>query len=277
MANPILANEADSPESADVDLSLKPHVATEEAPQVITSLFWAVVIAVALIALGSFSLSFTALYALATDQGIPSLLGWIWPLIVDLSMVIYTAAILVAQLQRRKARLPISLTIFYGLVTIIGNILHAPTTWLGWFVASLPPLSLILGTEMLRTMAHHMILQRGAVNTLTELKTQIGTCRTELDKLVGQIEDRQNRLTELKQVTNAEAMTETGAFVNGDSAALDKANAVKMSKVKERRSKVLTMWQKGMDKADIAQALEVSVRTVGRDISALNGQVGVAQ
>ena len=230
--------------------------------RIVNRIFWAVAIAVSLIALGSFSLSFIALYELATGNGIPALLGWIWLLIVDLSMVIYTAAILVAQLQRRGARLPIGLTIFYAVVTVTGNILHAPPTPLGWFVASLPPLSLILGTEMLRAMGHHIILHKGRVSTLAELALEIDTRRAELDKLQAAID-----------MTNAKNSSDSPAFVKGDLAALDKANEAKTDKIAERRQQVLAMLQEGMEKADIAEALEVSVRTISRDISTLNGQV----
>ena len=89
--------------------------------RIVNRIFWAVGGAVALIALGSFTLSFTALFDLAVKNSVPAHLGWIWPLIVDLSMVIYTAAILVAQLQRRGAKLPVALTIFYAAVTITGT------------------------------------------------------------------------------------------------------------------------------------------------------------
>lgn len=229
---------------------------------IVTRIFWAVVLAVSLIALGSFALSFTALYALATENGTPALLGWIWPLIVDLSMVIYTAAILVAHLQRRGAKLPIGLTIFYALVTITGNILHAPPTLLGWFVASLPPLSLIFGTEMLRAMAHHIILHKSSITTLAELTQQLDTRRAELDKLNRQIQDRLESL----RATN-------GALVP----TLDRANEAKQSKVKERRQEVMALLQQGLDKPAIAEQLDVSLRTITRDIQHLNGKVGLAQ
>ena len=234
--------------------------------KIVNRIFWAVTFAVCLIGLGSFSLSFMALYALATANGTPAFLGWIWPLIVDVSMVIYTAAILVAHLQHRGAKLPIGLTIFYALVTITGNILHAPPTPLGWFVASLPPLSLIFGTEMLRAMAHHIILHKGTVSALGELTTQLDTRRAELDKLQAAIADT-------RRATNNQSDSNLRAFVKGDLSALDKANEAKTDKIAERRQQVLIMLQQGMDKADIAEALDVSVRTISRDIKNLNGHI----
>ena len=115
-------------------------------------IFWAVAVAVVLIALGSFTLSFMALKDLAAANGAPVHLAFIWPLIVDVSVIVFTAAILVSQLQRRGAKLAIGLTIFYAVVSIMGNVMHAPGNPLGWFIAIIPPLSLIFATEMLRAM-----------------------------------------------------------------------------------------------------------------------------
>lgn len=135
-------------------------------------IFWAVTLAVVAIAAGSFALSFNALHDLAQQNGQPARLAWIWPVIVDVSVIVYTLSILAAQLQRRPARLPIALVAGYGLVTIAGNILHAPGTAAGYFVAMLPPLSLILATEALRVMARHQIERGHTVATLGKLAAQ---------------------------------------------------------------------------------------------------------
>ncbi len=152
-----------------------------------TRIFWITAAAVALIAAGSFALSYSALMQLAAANGVSGRLAYIWPLIVDVSVIVFTAAVLVAQLQRRGAKLPIALTGFYALVTIAGNVLQAPPTALGWFVAALPPLSLIAATEMLRAMAHHNITHATAVTSLAELDAQVADRRNELVTLNRQI------------------------------------------------------------------------------------------
>jgi len=140
--------------------------------QSINKLFAVVAVAVGAIALGSFALSYAALVELAAANGVRGWLAYVGPLIVDVSVIVFTAAILVAQLQRRGARLVISLTVFYGGVTVAGNILHAPVTALGWFVAALPPLSLIAATEVLRAMAHHHIAQGEAMFALANIEAE---------------------------------------------------------------------------------------------------------
>jgi DNA-binding CsgD family transcriptional regulator len=232
---------------------------------VTTRLFWFVTAAVIAVALGSFSLSFMALYALATGNGIPPLLGWIWPLIVDVSMVIYTAAILVSQLQNRGAKLPIALTVFYAIVTITGNILHAPPTWLGWFVAMLPPLSLIFGTEMLRAMAHHNILQRGVVATLEQLQAQATESRMALQNLDAQIASKTEHLARLNADIQQAKSSKTVDFA-------ESMRDSKQQKIDERRDAVLQLLQAGNNERAIAEQLGRDIRTIKADIVALNGK-----
>ncbi len=146
-------------------------------------IFWLVAAAVVLIGTGSFALSFNALLELATANGIPAHLAFIWPLIVDLSLVIYAASILTYQLLRVKPIYPIALTACYGVVTITGNILHAPPNPVAWFVAALPPISLLLATELLRELAKQKIDRLAAVDSLAELTGQAGMLNADIEKL----------------------------------------------------------------------------------------------
>lgn len=243
-------------------------------------IFWLVAVLVVAIALGSFGLSYTAQLALAIDNGIPQRLAWIWPLIVDVSVIVFTAAILVSQLQRRGAKLAIFLTGFYASVTIAGNVLHAPATSLGWFVAILPPLSLIFATEMLRAMAHHNILQRGKVVTLATLETAIDAARTELDAITRQADDKRQKLARLKEeisqtkhLTVAAKRDNSTRFIPGDLEMLDRANEARDDKIAMRRQQVLALLDAGFDKEAIAAELNVSPRTIHRDLQSLNGGI----
>ncbi len=242
--------------------------------RIVTRIFWVVVIAVALIALGAFALSFTALYDLAVKNSVPAHLGWIWPLIVDLSMVIYTAAILVAQVQQRGARLPIALTGFYALVTVTGNLLHAPATLLGWFVAALPPLSLILGSEILRTMGHHLILRQTTVSGLAELQSRIKHQQAKLEQLDNQVEQAVAKLKSLQQATNDRIHSQkpaNGGFIPGDLEALQEANKTRQAQIETRRIQVMRFLEEDLSTSEIADRLNVSSATIRRDRAALNG------
>ncbi len=228
-----------------------------------TRIFWLVAAAVAFIGLGSFALSFVALYELATANGVPARLGWIWPLIVDVSMVIYTAAILVAQLQRRGAKLPVALTIFYGVVTIAGNILHAPHTALGWFVASLPPLSLIFGSEMLRAMAHHNITHRAAVQTVAELQRQAQKIEESLVKQSANFETQERNKRAVLAQLEAQIEQTQSQLEAAQNAPIDP---------KERQ-----LWQldgllaAGLSQRAAAEVVGISESTLRNRIKNLNG------
>lgn len=67
------------------------------------------------------------------------------------------------------------------------------------------------------------------------------------------------------------------ANVTEDSSQLDRANAIRQAEIDNRRDRVLRLSQAGKEPGDIAAELDVSVRTIRRDIKALNGQVGVMQ
>lgn len=53
---------------------------------------------------------------------------------------------------------------------------------------------------------------------------------------------------------------------------IDKARQAKADKLTKRRDKVLSMLREDMSEQDMAAELDVSVRTIQRDITALNGQ-----
>lgn len=86
----------------------------------------------------------------------------------------------------------------------------------------------------------------------------VGTDVTTTIKLV-----EKERKAATKNVTNSLSVTP-----------IDKARQAKKDKLAKRRNKVLSFLQDGMTEETIADKLNVSVRTIQRDISALNGQAG---
>lgn len=232
-------------------------------------LFKWTIAAVILIAIGSFALSYSALVELAAANGVKHNLAYVWPLIVDVSVIVFTAGILVAQLQKRGAKLPIALTGFYAIVTITGNILHAPATPLGWFVAALPPLSLIFATEMLRGMAHHNILHNTAAATLQDLTQQATGKAQELARVETQL---QNTLAQIEQAKLQQAEIMQAKSENAPVFA-DVMQAGKQNSIAERREIVLQLAQAGQSEKEIAEQLSKDVRTIKKDLQALNGKV----
>ena len=157
--------------------------------RLITALFWGVLLAIIALAAGSFALSFNALLSLAIDAGgIPPRLAWVWPLIVDLSLVVYTATILTSQLQRWPVWFPASLAAFYAVVTVTGNVIHAPATPVGWFIAALPPVSLLLATEALRSLLKQNVERSTRLATLADIQAEAERLAAERDTFAGEVE-----------------------------------------------------------------------------------------
>lgn len=105
----------------------------------------------AAIAVGSFALSFAGLAALAARSGIPGHLAWVWPAIVDGTIVQATVAVIVLAAypgQARNRRFFWSVLIASASVSVGGNILHALVAGpVAAAVAAIAPLSLLATTH----------------------------------------------------------------------------------------------------------------------------------
>lgn len=140
---------------------------------------WLAIVAAACvsgIALGSFALSFSALSDLAARSGIPESIAWVWPTIIDGSIV--TAMLVIVQwrnVPRREVAWPWVTLSLFALVSIVGNAVHTVTVVderngvavpFAVFVGSMPPIALLLSSEMLvRLLAGRGSTPRSVVTT----------------------------------------------------------------------------------------------------------------
>jgi hypothetical protein len=219
---------------------------------------------VAAIGAGAFLLSYDALYSTGLSNGTPARWAWIWPLLIDLPLIVFTVAMLSAQLTRQSIKLWAGLVLLYTLATVAFNLSHAQPTPLGWLVAIVAPVGLLLTTEALRHLAKGTIERAAAVQSLAELSALLDTRRADLDKLNGQIEQAGVKLESLKAdilACQTEQKHRSGSELT----------AAKLAKIAQRRDKVLELLSSGLSPADIAGELDVTVRTIKRDIRQLNG------
>lgn len=120
-----------------------------------TILLWLVAIAVMIVGLISFILSFTSLTALAAMARIPDTVAWGWPLMVDGTIVVATFGTLVLRTRDRVATrgYPWAVLIVFGALSIYANGVHATGSHIGsteaFIVGAVAPFALLTSTHLL--------------------------------------------------------------------------------------------------------------------------------
>lgn len=222
---------------------------------------WLTAILVFLLALGSFALSYHALRDYAGQHGIAGPLSYIWPLLIDASLIVFSLAVVNAYLQAESTWRQWSLVGIYTLATIGFNVLHAPDNLQAQIVAAIAPVSLFFSFELLMNQLKLTVKKRGISHSLKELSRQYHEVSTDVEKMTGQRDTLQAQIEELK---SAIAPNDTN---------LTQANQARQAQIEQRREKVLLLAQEGLSQVDIANELGVSVATIKRDTAALNGRL----
>ncbi|MCL4296537.1 MAG: DUF2637 domain-containing protein [Anaerolineae bacterium] len=238
----------------------------------------AAVTTAALVILSAGILGYTALYDLFVSIGLFSpWLGVFFPLLFDLAEVTAAMSVFNAKLQGEDDRFAWGMVILFTILGIVANIGHATAAWytgkidnlqaiLAIFATSLFPLSVALVAHLLKRVISRDITRRGFVSTLSELGDLLSQKQSELDKLNGQVERARAQLDDIK-----------ARQIERNVRSISELNEAKQAKIDQRRASVLALLSEGLSPADIANELNVTVRTIQRDISALNGQVGVTK
>lgn len=238
--------------------------------RIVNSLTATVALMVLLIGAGAFTLSYDALYATGAAHGIPTGKAWIWPLLIDGPLVVFTLALLAAQLTRQGIKLWAGLVITYTLATVGFNLSHAQASPLGWTVAIVAPVGLLLTTEALRHLAKTIIEHAATVQTLAELSVRTEKLTADLDRIDRQKEKSQAELDALQAAIKA-------GKVEQKAASIQEMNAARAAKIEARREQVLDLLGQQVSQEEIASRLGFSVRTIRNDIRQLNGKVGVTE
>jgi hypothetical protein len=120
---------------------------------------WFAVLTITGVGVASFVLSFAALRDLATEAHIPHGWAWLFPLIVDGTIVQATVS-MVALAHSRERRYFLRVLAAGALVSIAGNSLHAAVAgrtlpwWVCAVVAAIAPVSLLVDTHGLAVLFH---------------------------------------------------------------------------------------------------------------------------
>jgi hypothetical protein len=221
------------------------------------------------LAVGAFVLSFAGMYAVAVDAGY----GWLallWPLVTESAVVIFSLLYLVAKLKGYENKYLMPVIIACTALSVVFNVWHSPKTdYLSRAVFALPPLFLFAAFKGYLWKVEQDTKRAGLVRSVTELSElrdlltgELDTLRAEVVTLAGQIEQ-----------AKAQVLTIQAGQIGEMSRSVTELNEARQTKVNERRQGVLSLLSEGLSEDDIAAHYGVSVRTIRRDIEALNGQV----
>jgi hypothetical protein len=101
------------------------------------------------LALAGFAMSYDALHSLAREQGVPTPLAWLWPLVVDGFIIVASLSVVRAVADTRRASYPWILVLAFSAVSVAFNVVHAAPTLVARLVAAIPPAALVLSFELL--------------------------------------------------------------------------------------------------------------------------------
>jgi len=120
---------------------------------------------VAVLALAAFALSFEALRNLSIESGVINRnVSWLYPLIVDGGIVVFSLAALRASLAGADSRWFMTLVVLVTSISIGFNIAHAGHGFLPASIAAMPPLLLFLAFESLMRQVRDTVLGVDARN-----------------------------------------------------------------------------------------------------------------
>lgn len=214
---------------------------------------------VALLAAGAFALSFTALKELASANGVSVGLTWIWPLILDGAIIVFSMAVLRASLFRESARYPMTLVVCATVASVIFNLAHAPENLVARLMSCVPPLALFAAFELVVRQIRSEVERAASIASHAELVDRVLLLSNRKDSLEGQVNQMMTRRDALK----LELKAGISAPVHGS---LDIANAAREHKIQHRLAQVAQLAAQGKSPSEIATAAGVSTKTVKRDL-----------
>jgi hypothetical protein len=114
---------------------------------------WSAALIIVGVGAAAFRLSFSTLQDLAKIAGMPSGDAWLFPLIVDGTILLATFGVLVCANHKSERRFFLGVLIVGSLVSVAGNSVHAvvatdsPLGWAAALVAAVAPISLLVDTH----------------------------------------------------------------------------------------------------------------------------------
>jgi uncharacterized protein DUF2637 len=106
-------------------------------------------VGVLVLAAAAFTLSYDALHQLALDSRVRPALAWLWPVVIDGTIVVALLTVLAAKRAATRAGYPWALAGLFSLASVAFNIAHAPDRPVAQLVFAMAPVALVLTTHLL--------------------------------------------------------------------------------------------------------------------------------
>ena len=104
---------------------------------------------VLVLAAAAFTLSYDALHQLALDSRVRPALAWLWPVVIDGTIVVALLTVLAAKRATARGGYPWALAGLFSLASVAFNIAHAPDRPVAQLVFAMAPVALVLTTHLL--------------------------------------------------------------------------------------------------------------------------------
>jgi Protein of unknown function (DUF2637) len=110
-------------------------------------------VGVLVLAAAAFTLSYDALHQLALDSRVRPGLAWLWPVVIDGTIVVALLTVLAAKRAGTGAGYPWALAGLFSAASVAFNIAHAPDRPVARLVFAVAPVALVLTTHLLMQQA----------------------------------------------------------------------------------------------------------------------------
>lgn len=229
-------------------------------------------ILVLLLAVAAFWLSFNALRALASENGISPNNAWVFPLIVDGAMIVFSLSILRSSLYQERVPWLWFMVGLFTVSSIVFNILHSADGLLSGVIAAVAPIALFLGFETLMRQVKNEVERQSSLQSLEQITAKIAQAEAQLDKILSERQGRIDKLDESleRRRQSLDDINQSLRELRKEKRELDQALADVPPKVDKNLSKlerieiVLSAFAKDPTKSigDLADHLSVSDETV---------------
>ncbi len=243
-----------------------------------------------LIGLMGLANSFDALTSLALDSEFTNslFLARVFAAMIDLFIIVLGAEWLWASLNNESEKWYMVLMIVWTVISLVLNILHAPSTWVAWFIASLSPITIFFafhtGWDILKKISQ----RNKTITSTSQLKTEREQLLTEVDQLKTEREqlpkntdqlktEREQLLTEVDQLkTEREQLPRITKQLKTQKANLDKFfNNLVSSKAKLKQNRLKRLIPIIAEFANLTeQYTKRDIETIRKKLETTNDQKG---